>query len=395
MIKEDKMAYNFDAVVNRRGTDSTKWRVYGDDVLPLWVADMDFESPAPIKDAIIKRVEENVFGYGREPDSFRQILVERMKNLYNWSIQPNDIVFLPGLVCGLNVVSSAIGQPGDGTLVSSPVYPPFISAPTNQGRVTQMAEQQYSLVSGKIHYEIDFDVFEQTIQSNTSLFILCNPHNPTGRAYTRSELQRMAEIAVKHNLIICSDEIHCDLLLGNTQHIPIASIDPEVAKRTITLMAPSKTFNVPGLGCSLAIIPDEALRKQVQKAASGIVPHINVLGMVAGEAAYGDPECAAWLSDLSKYLTANRDFLVDYVGKNFPGVKTTSPEATYLAWTDWREVDLGESAYKFCLEQAKVAFNDGKNFGNGGDGFLRINMGCPRSTLEEALERVRHALSRR
>lgn len=389
------MAYNFDQVVNRRESDSGKWNRYGADVLPLWVADMDFESPAPIKDAVIKRMEHNVFGYGKDPVNLRQVVTQRMQDLYGWTIRPSDIVFLPGLVCGLNVVSSAIGQPGDGALVSTPVYPPFLSSPTNQGRVTQMAEMSRTMVDGKIHYEIDFDVFEQTIQPNTKLFILCNPHNPTGRAYDRDELTQMAEICIKHDLIICSDEIHCDLLLGETRHIPLASLNDEIAQRTITLMAPSKTFNVPGLGCSLAIIPNEALRKQVEKAAAGIVPHVNLLGFVAAEAAYGDSECDRWLQELRSYLTANRDFMVDYVGKHLPGITTTSPQATYLGWMDWRESGVDGSAYQFCLDKAKVAFNDGSNFGKGGEGFLRINLACPRSTLQEALDRVCQALQNR
>lgn len=388
------MAYNFDQVVDRRNSDSTKWKVYGADVVPLWVADMDFESPAPIRQALVERVQHNVFGYGWDSAMLRQVLVDRMQNRYGWKIQPSDIVFLPGLVCGLNVVSRAIGEAGDGILVNTPVYPPFLSAPPNQGKVTQTADQLVTLHNGHLHYEIDFDVFEQTIQSNTKLFILCNPHNPTGRAYTRAELQRMGEICLKHNMVICSDEIHCDLMLGGNEHVPMASVDPEIAQRTITLMAPSKTFNVPGLGCSFAIIQNESLRKQVEKAAMGIVPHVNVLGMVAAEAAYGDPECDAWLMALRQYLTANRDFLVKYVDTHFPNVKTTVPQATYLAWLDWRGTEIGGNAYKFFLEEAKVALNNGINFGQAGEGFVRVNMGCPRATLEEGLERMRKALNR-
>ncbi len=386
------MHYDFDRIIDRRNSDSAKWKMYDNDVLPLWVADMDFESPPPIERAMIERVKHNVFGYGRDPVSFKDILVERMSRLYNWQIVADDIVFLPGLVCGLNIVTRAIGETGDGVLINTPVYPPFISAPTNQGKVTQMAEQVKRVVNGHIAYEVDFDVIERTVQPNTSLFIVCNPHNPTGRAYSRSELEQMGEVALRHNLIICADEIHCDLLLSGTQHIPLASVSPEVAQCTITLMAPSKTFNVPGLGCSFAIIQNAELRQKFAKAAYGIVPHVNLLGMVAGEAAYADPECNEWLVQLHSYLTANRDFLVSFVDKHLPGIKTTVPDATYLAWLDCSEAGIEGNPYKFYLDQARVAFNDGNNFGQGGAGFVRVNFGCPRSILAEGLEKVRLAL---
>jgi len=275
-------------------------------------------------------------------------------------------------------------------LVNTPVYPPFLSAPVNQERVLHEAALHCQVTGQEIQYTLDYDAFNAAIQPNTKLFLLCNPHNPVGRAYTREELTRMADICQRHNLVICSDEIHSDLLLGTTHHIPIAALDAEVAQRTITLLAPSKTYNLPGLGCSMAIIQNAALRQQIQKAASGIVPHVNVLGFVAAIAAYGESQ--DWLDQLRTYLTANRDFLVSYVKENLPSLRTTIPEATYLAWFDCREAGIEGNAQKFFLEKAKVALNDGAAFGEDGKGFVRLNFGCTRATLTQGLEQMAAAL---
>lgn len=384
------MNYNFDLPVERRGTDSAKWHYFGADVLPMWVADMDFRSPEPVLNALQERIAHGVFGYGVDSPELKDVMCARLARLYNWQITPADIVFLPGLVCGLNVVSRAIGQPGDGALVTTPVYPPFLSAPTNQGRVLHSAELQVTRRDQILHYSVDETAFAAAIQPTTQLFILCNPHNPVGRAYTRAELSAMAEIALRHNLVICSDEIHCDLLLGGARHIPIASLDPEIAQQTITLFAPSKTYNLPGLGCSMAVIQNPTLRKQVQQAASGIVPHVNVLGYVAAIAAYA--ECEEWLDALRAYLTANRDFAIEYIRTHLPHIPITQPEATYLLWLDFREAEISGSPQKFFLEKAKVAFNDGAVFGKGGESFVRLNFGCTRATLTAGLEKMCRAL---
>jgi cystathionine beta-lyase len=314
-----------------------------------------------------------------------------MARLHGWSITPQDIVFLPGLVCGLNVVAKAVGQAGDGVAITTPVYGPFLSAPTNQGRVLHDAPLAANRVArnGVEHwtYEVDLDALERAVQPNTRLFILCNPHNPVGRAFTPQELTALAELCVRHDLVICSDEIHCDLLLGGVRHTPMASLSPEIAARCITLMAPSKSFNMPGLGCSIAIVQDAALRKRLEQASAGIVPHVNVLGFVAATAAY--TQCADWLAELQAYLTANRDFAVDYIGRHMPQLRTAVPEATYLLWLDCRDTPFAAEPQKFFLEQAKVALNDGQWFGRGGEGFVRLNFGCTRATLAEALERMR------
>jgi len=384
------MSYDFDCIIERRGTDSSKWGTFPEDVLPMWVADMDFASPQPIIDALARRIAHGVFGYGLEPQSLKQTLVERMMRLYRWEIRPEDILFLPGLVSGLNVVSRAIGEPGDGVLINTPVYGPFLTAPANQQRTLQSAPLQVRRIGRRLHYELNMEGLAKAIQPQTKLFLLCNPHNPVGRVYTREELSEIAAFCEAHDLVICSDEIHCDLLLDDAHHIPIASLAPEIAQRTITLMAPSKTFNIPGLGASFAIIQNSVLRKRVEKAMAGIVPHVNILGMVAAEAAY--TQCDPWLEALRSYLTANRNVAVAFIEQHLPGARFTCPEATYLLWVDLRAVVDGKPA-DFLLRKAKLAVNDGAWFGEGGEGFVRLNFGCPRRILEEGLRRMAAALN--
>jgi cystathionine beta-lyase len=379
---------NFDEPVDRRESDSTKWRRYGDGVLPLWVADMDFASPRPVIEALHRRVDHGIFGYGDPPEALRAAICERLARLYGWKVSPTELMFLPGLVCGLNLVSRAVGQPGDGILIQTPVYPPFLTAPINGGRVLETV----TLSRRNGRYEVDFDAMEQAITSRTRLFLLCNPHNPVGRVYERWELERMAEICLRHDLVICSDEIHCDLVYDGRRHIPIASLAPEIAERCITLLSPSKTFNLPGLGCAVAVTQNPALMRQLHAAAAGIVPPVNVLGYVAALAAYQEGQ--PWLDALLAYLAANRDYLADYVRRHLPRITMTKPEGTYLAWLDCRLCDLPDTPYRFFLNEAKVALNDGAAFGPGGEGFVRLNFGCPRTTLAQALERMRDALER-
>jgi cystathionine beta-lyase len=386
------MTYNFDQTIDRKNTGSAKWDYYGDGVLPMWVADMDFASPQPVLDALHQRIDHGVFGYGWQPTELSNAICERMQRLYNWAVTPDDLIYLPGLVCGTNLTCRATGQPGASVLVQTPVYPPFLTAPGNHGMELVTDELVLSGNGKTIGYEIDFDAFEAAIKPNTRLFILCNPHNPIGRGYTRDEQLQMAEICARHNVVICSDEIHSDLLLDGTRHTPMATLSPEIAQNTITLLAPSKTFNVPGLGCSVAIVQNKTLRKQVEKAAAGIVPHVNVLGYVAAQAAYQHGQ--SWLDALLDYLSANRDFVVQFVAEQLPGVRTTAPDSTYLAWLDCREAGIKSNPYRFFLKHANVALNNGADFGPGGEGFVRLNFGCPRQTLEQGLNQMKDALSR-
>jgi cystathionine beta-lyase len=384
------MPYDFDHAPDRRGADSLKWQRYGG-ALPLWVADMDFVSPEPVLAALHDRVAHGVFGYGAPPDELTETLCARMADLYGWTVTPEQIVYLPGLVCGLNVACRAVGEPGDAVLAQTPVYPPFLTAPVHQDRRLLAAELTAEARDGRLHYRFDDAAFEAAIDPRTRLFILCHPHNPVGRAFGVEELQRLAAICERRDLIVCSDEIHCDLLLDGRRHIPLATLAPEVAQRCITLMAPSKTFNIAGLGASFAIVQNPELRRQFKQAMRGIVPDANILGLCAALAAYrhgGD-----WLRELLLYLTANRDYVVDYVARYLPGVRATVPEATYLAWLDCRDAGLPGNPHEFFLNKAGVALNDGAAFGPGGAGFVRLNFGCPRALLAEGLERMRAALA--
>ncbi len=386
------MTYNFDQPRIRHGSDSLKWQRYGT-ALPLWVADMDFAAPEPVLAALHERIAHGVFGYGAPPDALTETICLRMAGLYDWTVTPEQIVYLPGLVCGLNVVCRAVGEPGDGVLVQTPVYPPFLAAPGHQERRLITAELTAEQRDGRLYYRFDAEAFAAAIDSRTRLFILCHPHNPVGRAFGVEELTRLAAICERRDLVVCSDEIHCDLLLDGRQHTPLAALSPEIARRCITLMAPSKTFNIPGLGASFAIIQQPELRRRFKQAMRGIVPDVNILALTAALAAYRHG--GEWLRDLLAYLAANRDFLVDFVARHWPDLRVTMPEATYLAWLDCRNAGIAGNPQHFFLERAGVALNDGATFGPGGDGFVRLNFGCPRATLAEGLERMGAALAAR
>lgn len=381
--------HNFEHPPTRQHSDSLKWQRYGD-ALPLWVADMDFSAPPPVLEALQQRVAHGVFGYGAPPDNLSAIICARLADLYQWEITPEDIIYLPGLVSGLNVVCRAIGEPGDAVIVQTPVYPPFLTAPLNQQRQLITAELHAEVRGSYLHYRFDAEAFAAQITPRTRLFILCHPHNPIGRGFTSAELSAVATICERHDLIVCSDEIHCDLLLNGQRHQPLATLNPAIAQRCITLMAPSKTFNIPGLGASFAIVQNPILRQRYKQALAGIVPDANILGLVAAQAAY--QHSADWLRKVLTYLAANRDYVVDYVTNYLPGLRTTIPEATYLVWLDCRDAGISGNPHQFFLHRAGVALNDGATFGAGGIGFVRLNFACSRALLTEGLERLRSAL---
>lgn len=380
------MRYDFDRVIDRRQSDSTKWHVYGPEVLPLWTADMDFRVPEPVVDALRARAEHGVFGYCYEPPELRDVLVERLARLYGWRVEPEAILFETGVLVGFQRVCRMVAAADDGVLVQPPVYPPIFGAPRHNGSIHQEAPL---VMRADGRWEIDFDAFEAAATDRTRVLILCNPHNPVGRVFGRADLERLAEICLRRGILICSDEIHCDLLFAGHRHVPVASLDPEVARRSVTLMAPSKTFNLPGLRCSFAIIPDPALRRRFGGGRD--FSDINIMGLVAALAAYRDGQ--DWLDQVLAYLQANRDFVADYVQRELPGIEMAVPEATYLAWMDCRQSGIAGSPQEFFLGRARVALHDGAWFGTRGDGFVRLNFGCPRSTLIEALERMKAALN--
>ena len=381
------MTCDFEQLIDRRDTDCAKWNCYDPDVLPLWGADTDFRAPEPVIEALRARVEHGVFGYGEEPEELREIIAGRQKALHNWDVSPEAVVFVPGVVRGLHLACRALAQPGDGVLVQVPVYPPIFAAPAVHG-LRRVDTQLRPDAAGR--YAVDVDEFEAAIDERTRLFSMCNPHNPVGRVFTRAELERMAEICLRHDMYICSDEIHCDLTFSGQEHVPIAALDPEIEARTITLAAPSKTFNIAGLECSEAIIPNKELRDRFVAARMGLVPGINVMGFVAATAAYRDG--AEWLAEALGYLESNRDYVHQHVNTQLPGVRMWQPEGTFLAWLDCREAGIDGDPSEFFLRAARVALNPGPSFGTGGEGYVRLNFGCPRATLEEALDRMRGAL---
>jgi cystathionine beta-lyase len=382
------MHFDFDQPVNRAGTDSQKWQKYaGRDILPLWVADMDFRCAPPILTALHARVDQGHFGYARPVKSTVDAVVAAMERNYGWKIDGSWIVWLPGLVVGLNVTAQAFAAPGEEVLTLSPVYPPFMTAPKNSARVS--VQVPFVLNGGA--WTIDWTALESAVTPRTKLFYLCNPHNPLARVWRRDELTRLADFCVRHNLILCSDEIHCDLILDPTlPHIPTALLSPEIAARTLTLMAPSKTYNVPGLGTSFAIISEPMLRARFVRATAGVVAEVNNLGYTACEAAYRDSE--PWRQALLAYLRGNRDFIMDYVKPELPGVKIEAPiEATYLVWFNVAALGLEDPIAHF--EKHGVGLSEGSYFGAKKGTHVRLNFGCTRATLTEALRRMKAAVA--
>jgi cystathionine beta-lyase len=383
------MTFNFDTPPDRRGTDSQKWQKYaGRDVLPMWVADMDFETAPAIVDALRRRVDNGIFGYSRPLRSTVEAVVEALAKRYGWAIQPSWLVWLPGLVCGLNVAARAFAEAGDEILVLPPVYPPFTTAPEHAGRVARSVPLALDRRAGR--WEIDWDALERAVTPRTRLLLFCHPHNPIARVWIRDEIARIAEFCARHNLVLNTDEIHCDLLLKpGAVHEPFGVVAPAEAHRTVTFMAPSKAYNIPGLGTSFAIIPDSSLRSRFTRACLGIVPEVNALGYTACEAAYrhGEP----WREAHVSYLRGNRDFLADFVARELPGVRIEAPiEATYLAWLNVADLGLANPVKQF--ESKGVGLSDGVPFGAAPGSHVRINFGCPRSTLVEGLARMKAAI---
>ncbi|UFS72604.1 PatB family C-S lyase [Geomonas sp. RF6] len=375
--------FDFDTVVDRTKSSSLKWDRYrGRDIIPLWVADMDFPAPPPVVEALHERISHGVFGYTLAPDELVEEVCAYHLREYRWEISPEWLVWLPGLVTGINVACRAVGADGDDVVTFTPVYPPFLTSPPlcNRGVV----KVPLHLSRGRWGWEPA--ELERSITPRTTHLLLCSPHNPVGRVWTREELLQLGDLAQRHNLVVCSDEIHAGLILDeNKEHIPFATLSPELARRTITLQAPSKTFNVPGLGCSFAVISDPSLRRRFLSAMGKIVPHVNTLGYTAALASYRHGK--EWQRALLEYLKGNRD-LVEGEVATMPGLEVTHVEATYLAWIDTRSAGIKNPGRFF--EEAGVGLSDGAEFDS--PGFVRLNFGCSRVLLKEALRRMRAAL---
>jgi len=378
--------YDFDKVISRRNTDSVKWSRYPEDVLPLWVADMDFPSPPVVAEAINKRLAHPFFGYAGDDRQLIEAICKWAADRHAWKIEPEWVVLVPGVVTGMNWVAQTFVKPGDALCFHTPIYPPFFHISECIG--TKRVEIPMVVREGK--YQVDFDKFESLISPSIKLFVLCNPHNPVGRVYTRTELEEINEICQKNDILVCSDEIHADLIFSDQRHIPMASISESAAHNTITLMAPSKTFNIPGLHFSFAVIHDQQLRESMESTRKGVIGCPTMLANEAARAVYS--EGAGWLDELLIYLEANCDFLIAFLKENLPEINVIKPEGTYLAWLDCRKLDLLPDPYHFFLSKAKVALNDGLTFGENGKGFVRLNFGCPRAILAEALIRMAEAV---
>lgn len=378
------MASNFDLYVERRHTDSDKWHKYEDkEIIPLWVADTDFKSPPAVIEALQKRVAHGVFGYGYPSPELAEVFIQRMKQLYQWDIKPEWLIFLPGLVCGINLAVRALTTPEQGTISPHPIYPAFMKS----ARLANRSQVSAPLKLQNKRWVLNLDATEQQLSGNEKLLLLCNPQNPGGTIYRREELLSQLDFAQRHNLIVCSDEIHCDLLLEQgLEHIPFGSLSEDAAQRSVTLMAPSKTFNIAGLGASIAIIPNATLRNRFIETRMGIVPSVDVLAYVAATAAYKDG--GEWLEEQLDYLRGNRDLVMEKINA-IPGLKLMPIEATYLAWIDASALPVNNPHTFF--EQAGVGLSPGSDFGN--PHFVRLNFGCQRELLMTALERMEKAVA--
>ncbi len=387
------MNYNFDKITDRTGTSCVKWdlrkQIFGtDDVIPMWVADMDFKTPDFVIDAIKKRASHEILGYTVRPDGYYNSIISWVKQRHHWTIEKDWILFSPGIVPAVNMVVMAYTNPGDKIIVQPPVYFPFFSAVKENNR--QIVYNQLKLENDR--YRIDFDDLEKKITNNVKMLILSNPHNPVSRAWTKEELKQLAEICIKNNVLIVSDEIHSDLALKPYKHTVMAGISEEIAAKTITMMAPSKTFNLAGMSTSSVIISDPDLRKPFQSFTETM--HIgmgNIFGAVASEAAYTSG--ALWLDELLGYIRENIEIVRNYLKNEIPQIKMIEPEATYMVWLDFHSLGMNDKALqKFVIEKAKLGLSDGPHFGPGGSGFQRMNLACPKSVLMEALVSLKNAI---
>jgi cysteine-S-conjugate beta-lyase len=392
------MTYNFDQVIERRNTNSLKWTQYPPDVLPLWVADMDFMTPEPIRDVLHATLDHGVLGYEFLQRRTQQAVVARMERLYGWSLDPDWVMAVTGVVTGFNIAARAVCNPGDGVLIHTPVYNMFYPLYKHLKLMQQSVPVSLIAEGNILHPQIDRDDFAKAFQTNnapTRMFLFCHPHNPLGMTFSREELQLMAESCLQNGVTIVSDEIHSELLLNGSKHIPIATLSPEIADRTITLVSASKTFNTAGLFCAFAIIPNAELRTRFNQVNEEITGHVSSLGLIAAEAAFSGI-CDDWLKELLVYLKDNREFVVEYLTENFPGVLFTIPQATYLQWLDFgayvKSGKMDNLPFDFFLEKAKVALSSGNIFGQGYENFVRLNFAAPRSMVAEALERMHGSL---
>ncbi len=387
--------YNFDEIIDRRGTDCVKYdamgKVFGvTDAIPLWVADMDFRTPDFIIDAIKKRCEHEILGYTFPSEDYYLSIVRWISSQHHWEIKPSYITFLSGIVPGLGHCISAFTEKGDKVLIQPPVYMPFHWIPQNLSR--ELVYNNLKEEDGK--YVMDYAELDR-LMADCKVMILCNPHNPGGRVWTREELLKVAELSEKHNVLIISDEIHGDLTLNGTIQVPYASVSAYATEHSITLMAPSKTFNLAGLATSYSVIPNETLRDRfVKYIQSTELANGTIFSFVVAKAAYENG--AEWLNQCTAYVAENMRYVTDFMAKYIPEIRPMLSEASYLLWLDCRGMNMPQTQLiEFFLKEAKVAMNDGAAFGTEGVGFMRMNLACPRSVIEKALNQIREAYQKR
>jgi cystathionine beta-lyase len=380
--------FDFDAPIERRGTDSKKWSAYAPDVLPMWVADMDFAVPPAVIKSLRERLDHPVLAYAAPRDALREQIVGDMASKYDWPIEPDDIIFLPGVEPGFNMALRAFLSPGDGVVVQTPCYKPILSAPGHWS----LQRIDVDLVAEGQGYAVDMDLMAAALR-RARAFLFCHPHNPTGKVFDRSELRAMAELCEGSDALIISDEIHCELMFDGRRHVPMATISPETAARTITLMSASKTFNIAGLKTAFAIVQNPKLRDVFNACRLGMVDSVNLMGLDATLAAYRDG--ADWKQALIAYLETNRDYLAAEVSRRFPQIIHRKPEASFLSWFDCSALDLPTAPSTFFLEHGRVALSPGGDFGERFQNWTRLNFGCTRASLKDGLDRMERALASR
>ncbi len=375
-------------IARLRARRGEKWATYPSDVLPLWVADMDFPVAEPIKQVLRHALENGDVGYpiNPTPAGLPTVFAERMQERFGWSVDPGHVEVLTDVVQGLYIALQVYSKPGDGAVVQTPIYPPFLEAVHEIGRHLIVNE----LVCGNSGYEIDFDALRASINQGTRLLLISNPQNPTGRVFTRTELVQLAQLAIENHLVVVSDEIHADLVYPGHTHIPFATLGPEVEAQTVTLISATKAFNIAGLRCALAAFGSEVLHDHFREVHQHMRGGLGSLGLHATEVAWR--ECQPWLDEAMAYLDGNRALVVQFLREHMPKIRHHPPEATYLAWLDCRPLQLDRTPYWFFLKRAKVALSYGKHFGQGGKGFVRLNFATSRAILNEALERMAKAL---
>lgn len=390
------MGYDFDTVIDRRDTHCEKWDVmeerYGvspENGIAMWVADMEFRPPPEVNEAVRRAADHGIHGYPAVFDDYHASIVQWMERRHGWRVEPEWITTSHGIVNAVNLLIQSFCKPGDGVIVQSPVYYPFFGAVTNNG--CRLVHNRLSRVNTR--YEMDFDDLERMADKATQMLILCSPHNPGGRVWNRDELERLAELCLKHDILIVSDEIHHDLVYKGNTHTVLASLDPEVARRVITCTSASKTFNLAGTMTGNVIIANAALRQRFRDQLNRCGIHgPNSFGVLAATAAYSNGE--AWLGELLTYLEKNRNRIEEVCGRSLPGVSSMPLEGTYLAWLDFSGTGLPmKEVIQRVQKEAGLALNHGSTFGPGGENFLRLNFACPRSVLEEALDRLVRVLS--